>query len=89
MSKIQASSIEGVLPTLPTVEAGVYGIARKLYLYVKKQHVGVVPGLAEFVQETVSDNAIADEGYLVSKGLLPLNSVDRKDMQEAAKALSQ
>ena len=88
MSKIQASSIEGLLPTLNSVQSGQYGIARKLYFYVKKQHVGQVPGIAEFVQEIVSDNSISDDGYLVSKGLLPLNQVDRKDMQDAAKALS-
>jgi phosphate transport system substrate-binding protein len=88
MAKIQASRIEGITPTLSTVESGLYGIGRKLYLYVKAQHVGSVPGLAEFIQEIVSENAISDEGYLVSKGLLPLNTVDRQDMQAAADALA-
>lgn len=87
MSKIQASRIEDIEPTLDTIKGGLYGISRELFIYVKAQHIGVVPGIAEFVQEIVSDNAISQEGYLVSKGLLPLTDVGREDMQSAAKAL--
>ncbi len=87
MAKIQASRIEGIEPSLATVEASFYGIARRLYMYVKTQHVGTVPGIAEFVQEVVSDNAISQEGYLVSKGLLPLNRVERESMHKGAQDL--
>ena len=36
---------------------------------MKKQHVGVVPGLKEFLAEYVSDKALGEDGYLVAKGL--------------------
>ena len=43
-----------------------------LYVYVKKQHVGVVPGLDKFVAEYVSTKAIGEDGYLAKKGLVTL-----------------
>ena len=49
-----------------------YKGARKLYIYVKKQHAGVIPGLEKFVEEYVSDKAIGEDGYLSKKGLVAL-----------------
>lgn len=87
MSKIEVHTIEGVAPNADTIQSGKYGIARKLYVYLKKQHVGQVPGLLEFINELTSDNAIGKDGYLVAKGLLPLHDTDRKAMQASVKAL--
>lgn len=86
-SQLQASRIESIEPTLNTIKGGLYGMAHQLYMYVKTQHIGQVPGMAQFVQEMVSDNAIGEDGYLIHKGLLPLNDVKRGEMQDAAKAL--
>ena len=47
-------------------------MSRPLFVYVKKQHVGVVPGIAEFVAEYVSDKALGEDGYLGAKGLITL-----------------
>ncbi len=69
---IQAARIDGVAPTFQSIGAWTYPLSRPLFLYVKKKHVGVVPGLAEFVQEFVSDRAAGAQGYLVDKGLGPL-----------------
>ena len=44
--------------------------SRPLFVYVKKQHVGVVPGLDKFVAEYVSDKAMGEDGYLAKKGLV-------------------
>ena len=42
--------------------------SRALFVYVKKQHVGVIPGLDKFVAEYVSDKAIGEDGYLAEQG---------------------
>ena len=43
-----------------------------MFFYVKKAHIGVIPGLKEYMLEFTSENAIGDEGYLADAGLVPL-----------------
>jgi phosphate transport system substrate-binding protein len=86
--KIQASKIEGVAPNFETIENGQYSVSRSLYIYVKKQHIGKVPGIAQFVREVTSENAAGTDGYMTTKGLLPLNAEERKAAQDAAKKLA-
>ena len=43
-----------------------------MFIYVKKQHVGVTPGLEQFVMEFMSDAAAGRGGYLQDRGLVPL-----------------
>lgn len=81
-NQIQGANIDGVDPTFETVASGDYKVARPLYVYVKKQHVGVIPGLDGFVAEYVSDKAIGEDGYLGAKGLVTLP----KDQLEAMRA---
>jgi len=86
--KITAAKVDGIAPSLETISSGQYPISRPLFIYVKKAHVGVIPGLAEFVQEFVSDKAGGKEGYLVDKGLVPSPAKELKAQQAAAKALA-
>ncbi|MBS0374780.1 MAG: substrate-binding domain-containing protein [Proteobacteria bacterium] len=86
--KISAAKVDGVAASLETISSGQYPISRPLFIYVKKSHVGVIPGLAEFVQEFVSDKAGGKEGYLVDKGLVPAPAKELKAQQAAAKALA-
>ena len=51
---------------------GSYKVARPLFIYAKKQHVGVIPGMKEFIAEYVSDKALGEDGYLGEKGLVTL-----------------
>lgn len=68
--KIKAVPIAGVMPTYATIADGSYPGARPLYIYVKKAHIGVIPGIAEYVGEFLK-GAGAD-GYLAAKGLIAL-----------------
>ncbi len=70
--KIKAASVEGNKPTYETISSGDYKVSRPLFIYVKKQHVGQVPGMAEFLAEFTNAKAIGDDGYLADKGLIPL-----------------
>jgi phosphate transport system substrate-binding protein len=84
--RIKAASMDGVLPTAESIAAWTYPLSRPLFIYVKQAHVGLIPGLAEFVQEFVSDGAIGPRGYLVEKGLMPLPApwlqVERRKAQQ-------
>lgn len=85
--KIQGSTVDGAAPEFETIASGEYAVSRPLYFYVKKAHVGMVPGIPEYVHEFVSEKAFGDEGYLVDKGLIPLDEAKRKEVSEAAKAM--
>ncbi|WP_419903109.1 PstS family phosphate ABC transporter substrate-binding protein [Kiloniella sp.] len=85
--KIQGSIVEGAEPTFENIAAGDYGVSRSLYFYVKKEHVGSVPGIEEFVKAFTSEDAWGDEGYLADKGLIPLPAADREQTKNSARGL--
>ena len=70
--KVKGATISGVAPSAEAISGGQYPLARSLYIYVKGEHIGAVPGLDEFVQEYLSDSASGEEGYLADKGLIAL-----------------
>jgi len=45
--KIQGATIEGAQPTFENIADGKYKVSRSLFFYVKKEHVGVIPGIKE------------------------------------------
>ncbi|MBU1234421.1 MAG: PstS family phosphate ABC transporter substrate-binding protein [Proteobacteria bacterium] len=85
--KIQGSVVEGELPTFENIAAGKYPVSRPLYFYVKKSHVGVVPGMTEFLGEFINDKAWGEEGYLSDKGLIPMPAEERKQFAADVVAL--
>jgi len=64
-------------PTFEAISDGSYPISRSLYFYVKKAHVGVIPGIKEYLAEFTSDKASGELGYLSERGLIPLPDADR------------
>ena len=60
------------MDNLYNISNGKYKGARPLYVYIKKQHIGVIPSLKEFAEEYVSSRAISQDGYLTRKGLVAL-----------------
>ena len=85
--KIKASAVNGVKPSLEGIQDYSYPIARPLFFYVKKAHVGVVPGLKEFLAEFTSKKAMGSRGYLTDIGLVPLATDKYKVTRTAAKDL--
>lgn len=81
--KVSAATIEGKAPSFDAIADGSYPISRPLFIYVKKAHVGVIPGIKEFVAEFLSDKAMGADGYLSERGLIPMKSSElaksRKD----------
>ena len=70
--KTIAHKIEGVEISLEGIQDGSYPISRPLFFYVKKQHVGVIPGIDKFIKDFTSKRAIGPRGYLTELGLIPL-----------------
>lgn len=77
--RLQAASIDGQRPAVETVRSGAYVLSRPLFLYVKLAHVGVVPGLMEFLRHLTTEGAWGEEGYLVNEGLVPLAASKREE----------
>jgi len=74
--KLKGLKIDGIAPSFETIASAKYTAARPLFVYIKKQHIGVIPGLKEFANEYVSDKAIGEEGYLSDRGLVSLDKSD-------------
>lgn len=86
-AKLRGAAIDGVEPTYENIAEGKYKGARPLFIYVKKQHVGVVPGIDKFVAEYVSSKAMSADGYLARKGLVTLPKAEADKIAANAKAM--
>jgi phosphate transport system substrate-binding protein len=82
-SSIKGIAVDGVAPSYEAIAGGEYKVARPLFIYAKKQHVGAIPGMAEFVAEYVSAKAIGEDGYLAGKGLVTLPGDEAKEPRAA------
>ncbi len=86
-STLKGIEVDGVAPSYEAIAGGEYKVARPLFVYAKKQHVGQVPGMAEFVAEYVSDKAIGEDGYLAAKGLVALPGDEAEKSRAMALAM--
>ena len=85
--KVQAAKVGGHAPTFESISDGSYIVSRPLYFYVKKAHVGSVPGIQEFIEAFTDEAAWGNDGYLADKGLIPLPAADREKIGTAARNL--
>ena len=83
-AKLRGATIEGVEPSFEAIASGKYKGSRPLFVYFKKQHIGVVPGLDKFIAEYVSEKAMGKEGYLSRKGLVPLPTAEAEAVRKSA-----
>ncbi len=85
--KVQGSLIDGVAPEFDSIADGSYPVSRPLYSYVKKLHVGEIPGIEEFLVELTSEAAWGEFGYLSDRGLIPLPETERRAVFQAVRGL--
>ena len=86
-TKLKVATINGVTPSVETVASAEYPVSRPLFFYVKKDHIGVIPGLKEYAEFFVSDAIAGPGGPLSSYGLVPdpeLATVQQTVADEAA-----
>jgi phosphate transport system substrate-binding protein len=75
--KIQGSFVDGKQPTFEAIAAGDYPVSRPLFFYVKKAHIGVIPGMEGYLTEFTSEKAWGPDGYLADKGMIPMPDAER------------
>jgi len=86
--KIKGANIDGTAPEFENIAAGDYPVARSLYFYIKKDHVGKTSGLQEFALEFTSEAAAGPGGYLEEIGLVPLPDAERASVRKTVETLS-
>ena len=87
LDKLKGAVVDGVSPSFETVASGKYPASRPLFIYVKKAHVGVIPGINEFIAEYTSEKALGEDGYLGEKGLIPPANSEIAKIRADAKSL--
>jgi phosphate transport system substrate-binding protein len=83
--KIQAAQIEGETISLESIQSYEYPIARPLFVYFKKEHFDIVPGLEGFMKAYISKKAMGKRGYLSDLGLVPLDKDTFNEMVKRTK----
>ena len=68
--KLKVATMSGVAPSTETISTGEYPVSRPLFFYVKKAHIGVIPGLQEYAQFFVADEIAGPSGPLANYGLV-------------------
>lgn len=86
LDSVRGIPVSGVNPTYDAIASGEYPGARPLYIYVKKQHVGVIPGLQDYLLEFI--NAGTRDGYLVKAGLIASPDDVRQKMTEVVRNMT-
>lgn len=85
--RLQAATLDGIEPTSDNITSDKYPVARSLFFYVKKAHVGVVPGIQDYVEEFVSNSAMGQNGYLKQVGLIVPARNELMTLMDKAEAL--
>jgi phosphate transport system substrate-binding protein len=85
--KLRVATMDNIKPSVETIAEGKYPVSRPLFFYVKKAHVGVIPGLKEYVEFFTTDKVIGEDGPLVKYGLVPLPKKEADELRKEVKDL--
>ena len=80
-TRVRGIPLAGIAPTAATIGDFSYPGARKLYIYVKGEHLDVIPGLRQFL--AAYGEAWGPGGYLSQRGLIPLTDAERQSALQA------
>ncbi len=75
--KLKVATVGGIVPSTETIATGTYPVSRPLFFYVKKAHLGVIPGLKEYVEFFLSDEMVGPDSPLASYGLVSAPDAER------------
>ena len=82
---LQGAVISGTAPTFDLIADGEYPVSRALYIYVKHAHIGVVPGIEEFLMEWTKH--WGEDGVLSDAGMIPMSDEELEYYMNAIKEL--
>lgn len=80
---IKGLTLDGVAPTAETIADGSYPGSRPLYIYVKKAHIGVTPGIEEYLAQW--SKSWSADGPLAAIGLVPATAEIQAKSADAIK----
>ena len=80
--KLKVATVNGIVPSTETISSGKYPVSRPLFFYVKKAHLGVIPGLKEYVEYFISDDMVGPEGPLAEYGLVAAPDDQREQVRK-------
>jgi len=80
--KLKVATVNDITPNTDTIAAGEYPVSRPLFFYVKKAHLGVIPGLKEYVEFFTSDQMIGPDSPLAEYGLVSAPDEERDEIRE-------
>ncbi len=78
---LQSAIIDGGGATFEAIASGDYAISRALYFYVKHAHIGVVPGIAEYMEEWTKH--WGEDGILADAGMVPMPDEEQANFEKA------
>ena len=84
--KLKVATVGGVVPSVDTISSGEYPVSRPLFFYVKKAHLGVIPGLQEYVEFFLSDEMVGPDSPLAEYGLVAAPDAEREAARAAFEA---
>lgn len=80
--KLKVATVNDIVPDTDTIADGEYPVSRPLFFYVKKAHLGVIPGLKEYVEFFTSDQMIGPDSPLAEYGLVAAPDEEREEIRE-------
>jgi len=81
--KLKVATVNGIVPSTETIASGEYPVSRPLFFYVKKAHLGVIPGLKEYVEFFLDDQMIGPDSPLAAYGLVSAPDAEREADRKA------
>ncbi|MCY1234641.1 Phosphate-binding protein PstS [compost metagenome] len=81
--KLTVATVNGIVPSTETIASGEYPVSRPLFFYVKKAHLGVIPGLKEYVEFFINDQMIGPDSPLAEYGLVAAPDAEREEIRKA------
>ena len=82
---MQSAVVDGTPATFELIASGDYAISRALWFYVKHAHVGVVPGMDEYMNTWVKN--WDEDGILTDAGMVPMPEAERAAYAKAMNEL--
>ena len=86
--KLNPVSLNGVMPSVATIQSFQYPGSRPMYFYVKNAHLNAIPGIKAFAAEFVRETSFGPGGYLSRAGLVPLPNAVRQRNQRFATSMT-
>jgi len=87
--KVQAASVNGVMPTPDNISSGNYPISRSLFFYIKNSHINEVPAMKNYVKMFMGEEMIGKDGILGEIGLIPLPDSHRTNIRNSVSSSKQ